>query len=380
MQDNPVILVYLNDLLAGSMTFIKSHVDKLTRFRGYYVGSRRVRGIDVGVDKSVVVNRGGVTGFLEELMFRSAGFAPRMYSAVQSLDPVLVHAHFGTSGPSALYIAQKLNIPLVVTFHGKDATMSDQEARRSYRGRLLLRRKKVLIERTSMFIAVSEFIRRALIKRGYPEHKIIVHRNGIDTVFFQPDPSASKEPVVLFVGRFTEKKGVEYLIRATRRVQSRLPETELVLIGDGPLRAQLEAQAEDQLERYRFLGFQPLDVIRGWMNRAKVFAVPSVTAKNGDSEGLPTVLLEAQAMGMPVVATYHSGIPEGVIEGKTALLSKERDWEGLSEHLLYFLQNDSAVTEFGAAAREYICQEFDIRNQVSGLEALYSRILEEKCA
>jgi glycosyltransferase involved in cell wall biosynthesis len=120
-----------------------------------------------------------------------------------------------------------------------------------------------------------------------------------------------------------------------------------------------------------FTGFLPLPEVRRWLARSSVVAVPSVTAENGDSEGLPTVILEAQAMETPVVTTRHAGNAEGVAEGRSALVVAERDVEGLAEALQYFLADGRAVRDFGRAGRELVAARFDIQEQAKGLEALY---------
>jgi len=102
--------------------------------------------------------------------------------------------------------------------------------------------------------------------------------------------------------------------------------------------------------------------------------VPSVIASDGDSEGLPTVLLEAQAMEVPIVATRHSGIPEGVQEGVTAELVDERDVRGLAESLRGFLSAAEKAESFGRAGRRFVAENFDLRKQVAGLEELYDRL------
>jgi len=381
VNPEPTVLIYVHDLLGGSKTFIKAQAESLVRYSGYYVAGRRVKGLEIDAGRAIVVNCGGLSGKAAEALFRTLGVCPRLYRLARRLKPALIHAHHGTAGPTALGIARRLDIPLIVTFHGKDATMSEQEASGSHRGRTLLRKKQALIEGVTVFIAVSEYIKQSLIERGYPADKVVVHHIGIDTDYFRPDPAIPRENIVLFVGRFAEKKGGEYLIRAMQRVQQKLPDTELVLIGDGPLRASLEREAAQRLGRYRFMGFQPGHVVREWLNRAAVFAAPSVTAVNGDCEGLPTVLLEAQAMELPVVSTYHSGIPEGVREGVTALLSQERDWETLSDQLLFLLSNSDTARRFGRVAREFVCSEFDLNRQTAGLEEIYRHAISgESCS
>jgi glycosyltransferase involved in cell wall biosynthesis len=275
-------------------------------------------------------------------------------------------------------ISRSLGIPHVVTFHGKDATMPVEEARRSRRGRDLLRKKQQIIDHTGVFIAVSDYIRKSLLAQGYADNKIVVHRNGINLRFFDPPPRQPRGATVLFVGRFVEKKGVRYLIEAAARMQAKGVNFELVLIGDGPLQPELERAARDAEVKCRFPGFLPIEEVRNWLGRAAVVAVPSVVAANGDMEGLPTILLEAQAMQTPLVATRHSGIPEGVKEGVTAELVDEKDVEGLADGLASFIESPAKVERFGASGRQFVADCFDIRNQVEGLEEIYSRLCAER--
>jgi glycosyltransferase involved in cell wall biosynthesis len=228
------------------------------------------------------------------------------------------------------------------------------------------------MERASVVIAVSDFIRSRLIAKGYPAGKIVTHYNGIDLKFFRRG-TQDREPVVVFVGRFVEKKGCEYLIRALAKLQSQGVPTRGVLVGDGPLRPALERLAGESGAQVAFAGFLPLPEVRDWLARASVVAVPSVTASNGDSEGLPTVILEAQAMGTPVIVTRHAGNAEGVAEGQTAIVVEERDEATLADAIRYFLQDGAAVESFGAAGRAFVESRFGIVTQARGLEELYDR-------
>lgn len=304
------------------------------------------------------------------------GDSPGLHRRVQKLNPVLIHAHFGPDGVTVLPLSRKLQIPLLVTFWGFDATVKEEHARRStYGHRVYLRRREVLKREARLFIAVSEFIKGKLLEQGFPPEKIVVHYNAIDTEIFRPDPSVPREPVVLYVGRLVEKKGVEYLIRAMARVQEEVPETELVVIGDGPLRPKLEESARELLNRYRFLGIQPSPVVRDWMNRALLLGTPSVTASSGDSEGMPTVVLEAQAMGLPVVSTTHSGIPEAVAHGETGFLVAERDWESLAGCITLLLKDKTLWHQFSRKGQERMHATFSVHNQTRVLEDIYDRVI-----
>ncbi|HEY9846361.1 MAG TPA: glycosyltransferase, partial [Candidatus Caenarcaniphilales bacterium] len=272
---NPTVAIFSSRLLPASETFIRAQGEGLQQFSSYYVGLRLVEGLPLPSDRSLVVNQGGLIGTLKEGVFKFLGLNPKLYREIRRLSPKLIHAHFGISGALALPLAKGLQVPLVVTFHGSDATMKDEYARRaSYSHRIYLHRREALKKEVKLFIAVSHFIKEKLLSQGYPSDKIEVHYIGVDREAFQPDPAVTREPVVLFVGRLVEKKGCEYLIRAMGEVQKVNPNVELVVIGDGPSRPRLEELAANQLKRCKFLGIQPPGVVHSWMNRASLLAAP----------------------------------------------------------------------------------------------------------
>lgn len=377
MLKKPTIIIYRDRLLLPSETFIRGQVEALKHFIPYYVGSRLVQGLAVPREQTVVVNQGGLLGKVNEYSFKFWGFAPTFFQQVRNLNPELIHAHFGSDGSLALPLARDLRVPLLVTFHGFDATSKDEYARRSfYSHRLYLRCREILKQETRLFIAISEFIKKKLLEQGFPPDKIVVHYIGVDTELFQPEPTVSREPIVLFVGRLTEKKGCEYLIRAMKEVQAAMPEVELVVIGEGLLRSSLERLARETLRRYRFLGVQPPESVRTWMNRAKVFCVPSVTAESGDSEGFGMVFAEAQAIGLPVVSFASGGIPEAVKHGETGFLVIERNWEDLASHILLLLEEETLWHRFSENGQRRVHTLFNLHKQTSVLENLYQQILD----
>lgn len=374
-RSQPPLVLFNSLLLPPSQTFIRALGEGLQQFTPYYVGSRRVPGLDLPSERTWVVNRGNLLGKVAESNFKLFGFAPRLYRQIQQLNPVLIHAQFGLSGALVVPWARSLNIPLLVHYRGADATVTEESAPyASLNHWLYYRRKKALQQQARLFITVSKFIKDKLVEQGFPKEKIIPHYHGVDLSQFFPDPDISRESIVLFVGRLTEKKGCEYLIRAMAKIQSVLPEVELVIIGDGPLRASLESLAGKLLHRYQFLGLQSAPVVRSWMNRARILATPSVTAAGGDSEGLPNVVLEAQAMKLPVLATIHAGIPEAVIHGETGFLVPERDSEGLAEYGLQLLQDDRLWQHFSIKGREHMEANFDRSKQTRILEGIYESV------
>jgi glycosyltransferase involved in cell wall biosynthesis len=383
----PVILVYAEPLLAPSMTFIRTQAEALTSFSPYYISPRFFRDrLPLPMERVVVMHRGqGSFSRLVEVPFKALGIAPLFVRRLSKLRPVLLHAHFGPMGLRALPLARTLGIPLVVTFQGYDATESDGSLIASgyYSARRYVRQRKILDWEAAVLVAVSNFIRGEMIRQGFTADKIVVHYCGVDTGYFSPDGSIKREPIVLFAGRLAEKKGCEYLIRAMAKVQSVPSEStlpELVIIGDGPLRADLERLAAQSLRRYRFLGFQSHDVVRSWMNRARVFGAPSLRARSGDAEGYPNAFAEAQAMGLPIVSFSADGVREAVAHGVTGFLAPERDAEALAQHFQVLLDDESLCARMGAAAREYVCRDFNLKNQTAKLEEIYMRVLRKKLA
>ena len=159
-------------------------------------------------------------------------------------------------------------------------------------------------------------------------------------------------------------------------VQVSHPDAELVIIGDGPLRAALENQAAElHLRNYRFLGIQPQPVVREWMNCARVFSVPSVEIATGASEGFGLVFAEAQSMGVPVVSFKTGGIPEAVADGRTGLLAPPRDWQLLAKYIDILLTAPGVWDGFSAAGRDRVAQLFNLKDQSAVLEDIYKQAI-----
>lgn len=367
------IIIFNSHLLPYSQTFIRDPVEKLQRFRAYYVGSHRVSGLALPDDRTLVVNDNGAVGKLKEQLFKLSGIAPSTYRKVQQLNPVLIHAQFGLSGALMLPWADRLNVPLIVHYRGADATANTCSSLNHW---VYLRRKVQLQHKTSLFLTVSKFIKDRLLSQGFPKDKIAHHYHGVDIQQFSPDLAIPREPVVLFVGRLIEKKGVEYLIHAIAQVQRQRPDVSLVVIGDGPLKAKLETLSAQHLKQYNFLGRQPPETVKQWMNRASLLAAPSVTAANGDSEGLPNVVLEAQAMALPVISTRHAGIPEAVLHAQTGFLTAERDVDSLAYYSLQVLNQADLRKRLSHQGRAYVENYFDRERQTQQLETHYDHVLE----
>ena len=375
----PTVLIYRDQLLPYSETFIPAQGDSLRRYGAVYVGTSRLTSLD---DKhTVVLGEIPASSRLWKGMYKLGGAVhPQWIKTLEGYAPGMVHAHFGSDGGLVLPLCHRLNLPLMVTFHGYDATwntppwLSIRTQGDFFRAWLLRKRDRALAA-SDRIVAVSRFIRHQLLLRGGEASKIVVHYVGIDRHCFTPRTDQERAPAVLFVGRLVEKKGVEYLVRAMAVVQRQRPEVSLVVIGDGPLRSHLQSLADQLAVRTQFLGQQPPEQVRRWMNQVQVFCGPSIVARSGDAEGFGMVFAEAQAMGLPVVSFATGGIPEAVIHGETGLLSPEKDTAQLSRDLLRLLQDSDLRQRFARAGQAHVAQNFDLQKNTPLLEALYDDVV-----
>ena len=371
-DQKPKVIVYRDHLLPSSETFIRAQGEGLRHFQSFYMGLRSENGLALPPDRTYVLNHGDPLGYCREYFLKFGRLPVSLDKRVCSLAPALIHAHFGRDAVHILPLVRATKLPFFVTFHGWDATADSDTIAETPSGRRYLRRRDELAKTATRIIAVSHFIANCLEEKGFPKEKIVVHYIGVNTLEFTPDPAVQRKKVVLFVGRLVEKKGCEFLIRAMKEVQSVVPDAQLVVIGDGPLRRDLEQLAAATLLNFSFLGTQPVSTVRAWMNRARVFCVPSLVARSGDAEGFGMVFIEAQALGTPVVSFASGGVPEAVAHGVTGFLAPERDWRQLAKHIVDLFQNQTLWNLLSTRASERARRSFDLRHQCLLLEGLYS--------
>jgi colanic acid/amylovoran biosynthesis glycosyltransferase len=294
---------------------------------------------------------------------------------IRQRNACLIHAHFGPVAWRALSLKRVLGLPLVTTFYGHD--MAPELAQQPS----WPKRRRELFEQGDLFLVEGPFMRQRLVDLGCPACKVQIQPVAIDLngIPFRPRlPSADGKVIIMFAGRFCEKKGLLYALEAVRDVRRSGRNVEFRVIGDGPLSSMVRRFVfeNDMEDCVRLLGFLDHRAYLCEMDKADIFLHPSVTASNGDSEGgAPTTILEAQAMGMPVVSTYHADIPNVVVPGNSALLTAERDCEGLVRSLASLLDNPSDWAEMGRAGRAHMETCHNIKLEVLSLEDKYLALL-----
>lgn len=360
----PTVLIFKETLLPPSETFILAQMTALARFSPVLVGLEPVsRGLALSAEPILLSERATRVADLRSKLYRRVAFAPGFHRRVSGLGADLIHAHFASGGKTLLPLQKKSGRPMIVTLHGGSDVPTAKPRKGVY---------SKLADRASLFLCVSDFIRKQAIEAGYPQEKLLVHYIGIDRKLFSPPAQSRPSRSVLFVGRLVEMKGPEYLLRAMQTVQGISPDISLTVAGDGPLRSGLEQLAADLRIRCQFLGVQPPSAVRRLLQEARLLCLPSVTTAAGDREGLPTVLVEAQAMGVPVVSTFHSGIPEAVADGITGILVPERHAEQLAEAILRLMCDDSLWLQYHQATQAHIDRRFDLCRQTAVLEEIYA--------
>ncbi len=267
----------------------------------------------------------------------------------------VVHAHFGMVGDRFRFVKDLWRAPLVVSFHGFDVTgWPKTQGHNCY---------AQLFEIASAFVVNSEHLRGRALGLGCPPDKIVKIPETWDITNFPyavHQREEGKAMRVLTVARLVEKKGVEDALAAIALVRKTHPDVHYDVVGDGPLHARIEAliDALDLRETVTLHGAQSSAYVRHMMDDAHVFLLPSVTARSGDEEGLPVVLLEAQAAGLPIVSTLHAGIPEEVVHGETGFLVPEHAPEELARWLVYLIEHPQAASEMSGAARTHVAHNF----------------------
>lgn len=367
----PKVLLLRAELLPASETFIVGQAAALGRYEAGFAGLKRVPGgLDVAGVVAILDESGGWAGKAARAAYAGAGVAPEFERKLAAWKPDVVHVHFATDACAFLPVLRRLGVPFVVTLHGYDVGLIDAAHEKTSMGRVFLRRREALWREAAGFLCVSEHLRRVAVERGFPEGKLRVHHTGI-AVRELVCSEAERESVVLFVGRLVEKKGCRVLLEAMKRVETEVSEARLVVMGDGPLRAELEGWARRNLRRCEFVGARTQAEVKAWMERTAVLAAPSVRAVDGDTEGLPTVVLEAMELGLPVVASDGTGAEEAVAAGETGFLIAQGDAEGLAETLVCLLRNEDRARWMGARGRRRVEERFDILRQTARLEEVY---------
>ena len=361
-------LVYRDRLIPRSeAAFMRRQYCAFEALSPYWLGCHFDDGLDDLGAPGHLLGHSGPLGTVERALFKQWGRVPSV-PPLAELHPVVVHAHFGRGGALALPIARALGLPLVVSFHGGDAT-KDKHYRRQLIPTIYQRRLEALKREARLFVCVSDFIRRRLVERGFPAEKLVVNRYGIEVDGVAEPQPPETPPTLMFVGRFVEKKGIATLLDAMAILRSQANPLRLTLVGDGEL-APLVAARAAELGGIEQTGWLANAEVKRRMATALALVVPSVTAKAGDAEGLPNVILEAMAAGIPVVGSDSAGIAEAITHERTGLVVPPGDAPALAEALARVAADPATRAAMAVAGRARAVAEFSAPAQSRRLEQI----------
>ncbi|MHC4472359.1 MAG: glycosyltransferase [Planctomycetota bacterium] len=232
------------------------------------------------------------------------------------------------------------------------------------------------VRRADFIVCISTFHREFFLSLGAREDQCHIAYCGIDVDHFSPpsEPANRETPRILSAGRLVEKKGFPYLIDACRILADRGVALECVIAGSGPLEDELRAHVDrvGLSDRVSLTGEAlKQELIPEFMHRGDVFCLPSVWSSDNDVEGLPQLLMEAMACGLPAVSTRIVGIPDLVIDAETGLLVPPRDAPALADALERLVCDPARAAELAAAGRQRVLDVFDLQNTLDPLVALF---------
>jgi colanic acid/amylovoran biosynthesis glycosyltransferase len=358
-------------VLGPSETFLKAHATQLDGVVAVLIGNplRRKSGV---ADGSFLVSQGFVARGVRWVSRRIRLSSLRgqdtavLKRFLRQTRPDVVLAEYGPTAVSVLDACRALQIPLVAHFHGWDAHVlpRNPEIRAAYTS---------LFEYAAKIVAVSKHMADELVKLGAPRERIEWNPCGAELP--EEEEAARPEtapPLFVSVGTMRFKKAQTATLLAFEEVMREVPEATLELLGGGPM-------LEYQEQLGRFLGVSDRVQFHGAVDHRTVFDLlrlarcyvhPSVQSSNGDSEGTPVAVLEAMAMGLPVVATLHGGIPDVVRHGETGLLVPEYDVAATAQAMLRYAQEPGVAARHGRAGRADVINRWSMEHSLARLLAI----------
>ena len=294
---------------------------------------------------------------------------PRVYD--------IVHCHFGGNGMRAIFLRDVglISGKLVTVFHGADVTAAVKNHGPKVYDQLL--------KKGDLFLPISDKWRHEIINLGAPSKNTIVHRMGVDSLDISAKKSTKNDVDqirLISICRLTEKKGIEFSLKALALLNVENVDIHYDIIGDGPLKSELVLLSKELGigDKVKFHGAINKLEVQKFLSHADISIQPSVTASDGDQEGIPVSIMEAMAFSLPVISTLHSGIPELIADGDTGILVREREITELSDAMSKLILQPELRTLMGQKAQLFILNNYNIETLNQQLESHFSRLIQDK--
>jgi colanic acid/amylovoran biosynthesis glycosyltransferase len=359
---------------APSETFIRAHIELLQGEILYYhtgripryLGNRQLSGSNTTLHQ--------LTGFIKRV-FGITPATQRVKAFEQSLrktKPDIMFAEFGVVGADCTPTARKLNIPLAVHFFGFDASEYKvlEDFKEAY---------EQMFAYASVIFVVANSMKSKLIELGAPAEKIIVTHCAAHESFAQLQPVLNSKKIYA-IGRMIDKKAPHLVILAFQKCLEKHPDATLLFYGNGPLfRVVQDLVVNLGLEQHvKLLGVVEREVYQNEMKNVRFFVQHSRTAENGDKEGTPVAIIEAQSAGLPVVSTNHSGIPDIVVHRETGFLVEEGDVASMAHYMSMLLDDVDLAKKMGDAGRKRIRENFTMQHHIRTIDAALASVVAKR--
>jgi glycosyltransferase involved in cell wall biosynthesis/ADP-heptose:LPS heptosyltransferase/ubiquinone/menaquinone biosynthesis C-methylase UbiE len=374
VNDEVSLAIFTPNLGTLSETFIKKHIQYLAPGGTVVVTGN-------------IFDKGWVDVPILQIQYGEgpAVYSPQVESKVESFlkenNVTHILVEYGCYGTEIIELNdRKLKLPIFVHFHGGDAAVS-------LRKKEMVEYYKWMGKHVTGVITVAKPMSDRLINIGIPAEKIIINHYGIEVpenVEAHPEKSPCR---FVFVGRMTAKKAPDLTLKAFAKAYSQVRDIQLDLIGDYHLLNET-TQLKTELEKFvlennlqkvvTIHGAQSNEYVKNILNLSSVYVQHSVTVpESGDAEGLPNTILEASAHGLPVISTFHEGIPEEVENFKTGLLCNEFDVDKMAEYMITLAKHPALRRQMGLAGRQKIEKEFLLQDKIESLRKIIFSVQED---
>jgi colanic acid/amylovoran biosynthesis glycosyltransferase len=359
-----------------SETFIMNQINGLSSYRHAVFTAKHIH---TGSDVNAHVYQPDTHRSSWALKFISRSAIQYFLKTAAELSPRVIHSHYITDAAFFHPFTKTQNVPKICSCYGYDVTKFPKQY-----GVLARLYYKPVFKEYDFFLAMSENMRKNLLAIGCPAEKIKIHYHGVDTKRFNVERRYSiNKPVynILTVAQIDPTKGHIIMLGALKKIKEKHPAIKLqyVVVGDGPLRKDMEHYIEKNNlhDNVVFKGFvKHGPELNNIMADADVFVHPCITV-NGAVEGIPGAIVEAMASGLPVISTFHGGIPGIITSGENGILINEHDVDALADKLTELFKDEDQRRRLGTNARKYAQDSLDLESQCNALGQLYTSLMSD---
>ncbi|WLP87112.1 glycosyltransferase [Corynebacterium stationis] len=358
-------VIWKDDWLSQSETFVRDQMNSLEKWDFLKIGFHRTP--QPLVEPDYTPYKAGFMGRALRLAGGTALFEKEYLKHIRESDATFIHAHFLSGGMNSISLSEKAGLPLITTLHNPRFSFERSRVPSSARA-LLTRRFRALSTCGEKFLAVSNHVAEAAVQAGLPEDRIEVLPVGTHLV---PLESNVEPQGIIFVGRLIEMKGVRDLLHAVAFLPDSLRDVPITIVGDGPLRGELEEFAREKKLNVVFAGWLPSSAIPQLLAASQIFCAPSKTDNFGAQEGFGMVYLEAALQQLPCVAYSSGGVSDAIADGETGILVAEGEILELAKALEQLLRDSATRRKMGQRGRIRVETDFNLKFQSAKLEKIY---------